>query len=474
MKTCPNCSTQLRDEAKFCYNCGQKVFVEKPRLIFCEECGAQIEITAQKCPFCGVPVILPESELAGKPANMAKETISPDKPVAYPVAVSQFPTRDGDNAKVEKITEGKLVNAIICSQCGSTSVKMETETVGRCLHCGATIALDNRPQKVINHVNVVGEKRSTSVGFFKVKKDKSEKQFQVDAFKTLANHDYTPLDIFEYTYLPVTEEEKHLVAYRGDVHLTYSAQVGIDRTIEYMENGQRKTKKVTDWHPVSGMYEGNFSVGLPEGDLTYEESIEDENLYADYYEHATDTAKSIEEFDGEGIVITQKNQEVAKERLKGKAASACKGGITGDHVRDFNYSATVDLQEIRGYIIPQYTMQYKKNEKSENMFFASAYAAGDDMVYGNCPDDTRNINADTTISNLKFTIPAILLFIATCVVSLVVDNLVIAYVMLIASIGYFIFSVLIPKVLRKKVIAKNKEIKNKRLESFLRQKGFAE
>ena len=484
MKTCPNCSTQLKDEAKFCYNCGQKVFVEKPKMVFCEECGEKIESTVKVCPYCGhtvelyeLPKVEEEKSEPAEPIVQEKQVVAPP-PIVVPitgVANVELPKQKGQEVKKEEAKEENPINAIRCPQCGSTSVKMETETVGRCLHCGAGITIDDRPKNVVNNVNVFVQKKNEAVvSFYKVEKDKSGKQFIKDTYMTLAEHELTPLDIFDYQYSPVSEEEKIVVAYRGDVHLTYSAQIGIDRMVEYIENGKTKTKIVTDWHPVSGRHEGNYIVGVPDGDITYEETLMSKNEYAGLFEHAVDTAKSIKEFDGEGIVLTQSNAEAGKKALKEKAAIACKMGLAGDRIKDFSCSAIIDIQEVRGYVIPEYAMTYKENEKSEKTYVAYGYAAGDDFVYGSCPDDTRNINADTTISNLKFTIPSILLFLASIIVSLVVENLVVMYVIAFAAIAFFVFSVLISKRLRKTVIKRNIETKKKKMQELIQKQGLAE
>ena len=51
---CPKCGYELSNEAKFCPNCGQKVF----KKLFCRECGETLPDGAKFCEKCGAPVDL--------------------------------------------------------------------------------------------------------------------------------------------------------------------------------------------------------------------------------------------------------------------------------------------------------------------------------------------------------------------------------------------------------------------------------
>ena len=55
MKNCPNCGGEVKDNAKFCRHCGNKI-EQKPAFVFCEECGAKIEANAPFCEECGAKV----------------------------------------------------------------------------------------------------------------------------------------------------------------------------------------------------------------------------------------------------------------------------------------------------------------------------------------------------------------------------------------------------------------------------------
>ncbi len=48
MKTCPECLSEVPDEASVCHACGQRIVGKE-----CPECSETSKVAAKKCPYCG-------------------------------------------------------------------------------------------------------------------------------------------------------------------------------------------------------------------------------------------------------------------------------------------------------------------------------------------------------------------------------------------------------------------------------------
>lgn len=63
MKNCPQCHTEMDDEAVFCGECGAEYVLPQDEEVvsnYCDQCGQQLEEDIQFCPNCGAPVNSPE------------------------------------------------------------------------------------------------------------------------------------------------------------------------------------------------------------------------------------------------------------------------------------------------------------------------------------------------------------------------------------------------------------------------------
>ncbi len=53
---CPDCGTELNENALFCPKCGCSVKTTAEKKTFCTECGAELSASATVCPNCGNPI----------------------------------------------------------------------------------------------------------------------------------------------------------------------------------------------------------------------------------------------------------------------------------------------------------------------------------------------------------------------------------------------------------------------------------
>jgi len=56
--TCPNCQSQLPDDAKFCAECGTTVVVQEKKPNYCANCFAELPENAKFCLQCGKPAVI--------------------------------------------------------------------------------------------------------------------------------------------------------------------------------------------------------------------------------------------------------------------------------------------------------------------------------------------------------------------------------------------------------------------------------
>ena len=84
---CENCGASLRENAKFCDQCGRSVGAEAETKKYCSNCHAELEPGALFCPECGYRVV---EEPAPEPEPVPDPTPPPDpKPDSKPDPLEQ-------------------------------------------------------------------------------------------------------------------------------------------------------------------------------------------------------------------------------------------------------------------------------------------------------------------------------------------------------------------------------------------------
>lgn len=81
MIKCPKCNKELKDEAKFCYNCGAQIF----ETIFCTKCGNKTSTEFNNCPSCGAP-LTPAPFAAQSSTTSETESVVENQPIETPKA----------------------------------------------------------------------------------------------------------------------------------------------------------------------------------------------------------------------------------------------------------------------------------------------------------------------------------------------------------------------------------------------------
>ena len=116
MNNCPNCRTELDENAKFCMECGTPI----PQNKKCIQCGAELPLKAKFCFGCGAPQ--DEAAPASSSINMGDKNVIAGDVIGQKVA--------GDN--VQSKIMGNVINNTFTD---------ESKQVKRCHICGAMVPI---------------------------------------------------------------------------------------------------------------------------------------------------------------------------------------------------------------------------------------------------------------------------------------------------------------------------------------------
>ncbi|HBF86056.1 MAG TPA: hypothetical protein DDW54_00090 [Clostridiales bacterium] len=483
MKYCIRCGKTIRDQAKFCPACGAKNTETEGAFKFCEECGEKINADAKYCFKCGTLqgsdetedqtgnesaflTVMDETDIkpTDNPAPTAAPVIAPVV-TAVPVTPAPAPQNADEKTKEEKTEKDEEeTKSIRCPQCGSTDVEIISGETAKCKHCGTAIDY-GKPKTVYNNTTInVKSVGGIPVSFYKVGVEFDKKQFKKEVFTYLTDNKNTPVDVLDSKFSEVSSIERKVIIYKGQANMSYSATVGIDRREEYYEyeNGKKVTKyrTVTDWHPTSGTFAGEYTAAIPNGEIqtgTYKIMNDARCLCA---EKCAETTKSAAPADASEFAITQSGESTAKEIIEKYAESDCHGKITGDHVKDFSCSSFVNIVEIKGYIMPEYTIEY---EHENEEYAISSFAAGKFTPFGNYPNQSKNIDEYAHYKNLLFSLPAFIMLIVSTILSFTIKPIGWIITLCLIATALFTVSRFTVKGFRKNIVNKRQDEKRRKL-----------
>ncbi len=367
------------------------------------------------------------------------------------------------------------VKSLRCPQCGSTDIEITSLQAGKCKHCGTIVLIEEPKKEIINNINInVKQTDGNVIPFYEIKKEFDIKEFETQIFTRITYDETTPTDILDADFSAPYEQNKFFVKHTGEVTLTYNCSVGYDRQEEYSEwsNASKsyvtRTRKVTDWKPLSGTYTGKYDTILP---LDKNNNLNDKIAAAQSLAvlDCIKTAKNSVPVDGVDFDVSDDKKDDAEYKIERDAASDCKYSIKADHVKDFNYSAIVNITETEFYKIPQYTVDYKYNDKNYKLH---AFSAGKFHEYGATPNVSKDINSEAEVKNVKFNILSIMFLIASIVVSVLVQSALYVFLAFAAAITMYIITKLTFKKAQNSIIETRQAEKERKLDAFLKRKGL--
>ena len=167
---------------------------------------------------------------------------------------------------------------LVCPQCGSINVEMQTDTLGQCSMCGAQFLVHTNNTPAANTVNDNGPEVQTYLIQPEYSKQEFLRRIWIDLYKA-----DVPAEMFDKNFGEVETVYHSVVMQFADVEGSYTVSIGYDRQEPYIatetyweREGDRNVKKerlitkyraVTDWQAQNGIT-GTNCVNFVDNDLS--------------------------------------------------------------------------------------------------------------------------------------------------------------------------------------------------------------
>ena len=331
---------------------------------------------------------------------------------------------------------------------------------------------------------------------YTVNKEHSKEQFIRAAMIKLASNPETPVDVVKADFGEVKESVKEVILCAGHVEADYTASIGYDRQEQYETTESKrldegdwytykgvqkranhsgtyyvdvvKTRTVTDWHPYSGHVEGDAVGAAINGD----EECSAKRLI----EVVKETKDESVVEGGEAVLSPYGLEEVKKDC---RAVVEARIELPGDHRRNFNSNASVDVNTLECWKLPFYEVEYTYKGKQ---YKVADYACGDFEIEAECPPNYVNVVAAASKDTKLYRIGMIVgwaLYGLLWILSVVLLNCSEVRWMWIPTIAALVVAITLHVVCDKKhsarvwsLIEDRYALKQKELESALSRKGY--
>ena len=511
-KICHKCLKPVPLKAIYCSYCRAKLDEKQ----YCSNCGEEFE--GLFCPMCGTPYVekVIEENVQKKTVNKpvepviqevtAQPTVAPaiipipvvvpavgvnsvnsatknqvQEPVATKAIEETAQTEDAlceeeaiEETQAEVDVTKNTLNAIVCSQCGSSNVDLIAEDLAVCKNCGTNIVINvEKEQTTINNtvnINLENNYGDTPLTFYALPKLSDTKTFLANAITALALDKETPEDIISAsTFEPVKTEYRHYLISNGTANMSYSATVGYDYKVTYTEysNGKpvQKTKTETKWEPFSGTHVGDYKKAVPNDNG----ETSDAAVYL-IHNNVNNEAVELSQVNFETQTPNapcKESIELVKSAIKYAAERDCEASLPGHRHKQFNCHGTVALHEVECHVAPQNILTYKyKNET--NKLYAHTFSTY--TVSG------TKVNAKAeTLGELEekikiFNIGTLALLLISIILVFAVKNPTVVIIFGSLSIASFIALEIYRGITKKNIYARKRAIKIQNALAYLKLK----
>ena len=458
IRICPDCGGKVSESRNDCIHCGYVFPVMKK----CPDCGESVEENAKMCPECGFAF---ETE---QPTGVAVSNVAPTAPTNEPKA-EQAPNLD------ETIS-------VVCPQCGSTDIALQSSELGKCKFCGTTVVLPKKEQNVtvVNNF-VVSNNAENSAQYYAIKRERTLRdEFIRGAYVDLASDPITPVDIDNAEFGTVEEDVEQYILVDSTASVTYSATIGYDYKVTYTEYDSQgkpvqKTKTETEWKPYSGslVKDSICCVGN-----------DDNSIHEDQFDCILQetNSSSIVPYTGSTAEVaplspSESSVEVAKCRSVENAKYEARNSLPGDRHKDFHASGSARVNSINSYSAPVQKAKYAYNSKS---YKGASFAFGPFALIGKCPDDSGSVHkvvqkksAPLLSASLLTAIVSLIMTIVACFVDFDGLDLLASFLPAGIAVILMITSIIVIKAMYKQMIKQRQQTKVSRINDKLKSLGYA-
>lgn len=389
-----------------------------------------------------------------------------------------------DETIEEEIEKESQVMSIICPQCGSADIELISDDLGTCKSCGTQVVIDTPKETnvVTNNVTIQMEQSfgSTPIIFGELPIETEKDKFFIEALTQIANDKNSPDDVFTSSQIELVQTKYfHYLVGEGNVDMTYSATIGYDRqevyyervrkydasTKDYYYDNVKKTRTVTDWKPFSAVHRGSH-YGFVDV-----ENCEESDLY-DYISNCRAKAKEYNEESNTPAPLVPTDHLVTelKSSIEKVASIHCEESLPGDRKKDFSSSGTVSLTKVESHVAPRYILTYKYNNEE---YYAGAHTVEGSKIKSKIPsaakENEKEIENYAPIKAVNLATFFVLLF---AILSSILFPMPLKITFTVIAIVLFIANCIVKNVLSKKIYIKKVKAKKNDLVSLLKKKGI--
>ena len=262
------------------------------------------------------------------------------------------------------------IKSLVCPQCASSDIRMESETQGVCQACGArfTVQQQSNPQNVYNevHVHLKSKKpaKKESCDKLEIVPEYTKEEFIRKAWIQLAKEE-APLEVFSGDFDSVTQKKHQVVIDTVTVDVKYQGSAGYHRqepyldyetyyekepyltTESYYDSTTRTTRTrqvtkyqtvekhrpvtryqtVVDWSPTSGHQRAEstvFAENLPHV------SFDEGTFYASYKDLQESSLKPVSDEVAQTMVVTEKTRKIIEDEHADEIFWSVERSLPGD------------------------------------------------------------------------------------------------------------------------------------------------